>query len=557
MADERSHLIQKVQDSKTRKTSSSLSCINQYAGVILVLLWAGINTIAITLLLFYPSLSTVSGWDNTLFISAFVFFPIFGYLGEKWTRYKVIITGIIILVVSYTINLILTTILVILDEASDIIEYLCIITILSALVGFGLFLSNIIQFGTDQLQFAPSQHLAAFVRWFVCIFAFCWDLNIILQLVATTFEFHLLYHGIYCFIFILLFGFTITLVCCCKQRLVIEPPTHIDPVKMIWRVMKYAWKHKYPVRRSAFTYNENPPSRLDLAKERYGGPFTTEQVEDVKSFWNILTILLALVGNSTIDTRGVGQQYIDAMGINTTTITFFENIILRFPETFEYSIVFLYIPILVVVPFFPYYVPKMLKRMWIGLVFILFSGITLTVISAALNNSIQELNHTSFCGEHYQTSNITISNSLWPYYVLIIPQLLNGVGFLLNLVTILEFILAQGPHYMQGTLIGTLFLKIAVTLLIFIVGESTSAGCYWEKYAAICGFVFISLIIYSIAAYRYKYRQRNELADINVRVNIEEIYERRLEKEAREQDEDDNISCYSQHNYLSEVIKST
>ena len=91
----------------------------------------------------------------------------------------------------------------------------------------------------------------------------------------------------------------------------------------------------------------------------------------------------------------------------------------------------------------------------------------------------------------------------------------------------------------------------------FTVGELTIASCYWEYYAAISGFVFISLIIYSIAAYRYKYRQRNELADINVRVTIEEIYERNLEREAREQDEDDDISCYSQHNYLSEVIKST
>ena len=385
-------------------------------------------------------------------------------------------------------------------------------------------------------------YVAAFARWFACIFIFSWDFNLVFQLVATTFEFHLLYHGIYCFIFILLFGFSIALVCCCKQRLVIEPPTHIDPVKMIWRVMKYAWKHKYPVRRSAFTYNENPPSRLDLAKERYGGPFTTEQVEDVKSFWNILPILLPFLGNSIIATRGVGQQYIDAMGI---TITFFENIILRFPKIFDYSVVFLYIPLqLVIVPFFPYYVPKMLKQMWIGYVFILFSGITLTVISAALNNSLQELNHTSFCGEHYQTSNITISTGLWPYYVLIIPQLLSCIGLLLNLVTILEFILAQGPHYMQGTLIGTIFLKIAVTLLIPTVSEYTSVGCYWEYYAVISGIVFISLIIYSIVAYRYKYRQCNEISDINVRVTIEEIYERNLEREAKEQDEDDDTDYY-------------
>ena len=186
----------------------------------------------------------------------------------------------------------------------------------------------------------------------------------------------------------------------------------------------------------------------------------------------------------------------------------------------------------------------MLKQMWIGYVFILFSGITLTVISAALNNSLQELNHTSFCRVHYHTSNITISTGLWPYYVLIIPQLLSCIGLLLNLVTILEFILAQGPHYMQGTLIGTIFLKIAVTLLIPTVSEYTSVGCYWEYYAVISGIVFISLIIYSIVAYRYKYRQCNEISDINIRVTIEEIYERNLEREAKEQDEDDDTDYY-------------
>ena len=319
MKNEHSFLIQKDEVPKKRDSGCNsrpplfLKRIYEDSGVhskeaLIILIWSSVITTSFTILLLYPSLSAVSNWDMMLFISSFAFTPLCGYLGEKWTRYKVIITGTIILV-SYAIHLILTTILVILDvhqETSEVIEYLCIITILSALVGFGLFLSNIIQFGTDQLQFASSQHLAAFVRLFVCIFIFSWGLSIVL-LLATALEFKLIYYGTYCFIFILLFGFAIILVCCCKQQLVIEPPTHIDPVKMIWRVMKYAWKHKYPVRRSAFTYNENPPSRLDLAKERYGGPFTTEQVEDVKSFWNILTILLALLGNSIIDTRGVGQ----------------------------------------------------------------------------------------------------------------------------------------------------------------------------------------------------------------------------------------------------------
>ena len=46
---------------------------------------------------------------------------------------------------------------------------------------------------------------------------------------------------------------------------------------------------------SAFTYCEDElPSRLDLGKEKYGGPFTTEQVEDVDVFLGILKVLLSL-----------------------------------------------------------------------------------------------------------------------------------------------------------------------------------------------------------------------------------------------------------------------
>ena len=53
--------------------------------------------------------------------------------------------------------------------------------------------------------------------------------------------------------------------------------------------------YKHPLQRSAFTFSENYiPSRLDFAKERFGGPFTTEQVENVKTFLSILLIIFAL-----------------------------------------------------------------------------------------------------------------------------------------------------------------------------------------------------------------------------------------------------------------------
>ena len=53
-------------------------------------------------------------------------------------------------------------------------------------------------------------------------------------------------------------------------------------------------------------------------------------------------------------------------------------------------------------------------------------------------------------------------------------------------------------------------------------------GCSWEYYAVNTGVVLTSVIVYTIAAYKYKYRQRNELSDVNERVIITEYTERQL-----------------------------
>ena len=60
-------------------------------------------------------------------------------------------------------------------------------------------------------------------------------------------------------------------------------------------MVRFASRNKKPVYRSAFTYSEDDlPSRLDLRKQRYGGPFTTEQVEDVKVLFGMLKVLISL-----------------------------------------------------------------------------------------------------------------------------------------------------------------------------------------------------------------------------------------------------------------------
>ena len=67
----------------------------------------------------------------------------------------------------------------------------------------------------------------------------------------------------------------------------------VNPVKLIGQVLNYPRKNKYPKNRSALTYwEEDYPSRLDLGNEKYGGPFSVEQVKDVKTVLRLIPLLV-------------------------------------------------------------------------------------------------------------------------------------------------------------------------------------------------------------------------------------------------------------------------
>ena len=79
-----------------------------------------------------------------------------------------------------------------------------------------------------------------------------------------------------------------------KHWLIMEPQCQ-NPFKLVYDVIRFASKHKRPIYRSALTYwDDRRPSRIDLGKSKYGGPFSTEEVESVKSFIAITGVLLSL-----------------------------------------------------------------------------------------------------------------------------------------------------------------------------------------------------------------------------------------------------------------------
>ncbi len=84
-----------------------------------------------------------------------------------------------------------------------------------------------------------------------------------------------------------------SLVVHCKKEWFLINPSRNNPIKTVYRITRFARHHKVPVNRSAFTYCEDEiPTGLDLAKSKYGGPFTTDEVEGVKAFYGILKIIM-------------------------------------------------------------------------------------------------------------------------------------------------------------------------------------------------------------------------------------------------------------------------
>lgn len=157
----------------------------------------------------------------------------------------------------------------------------------------------------DQLHDFPGEDRSIFIHWYV----WCYNLSIFFGQLAWNLAYQVPYNLMqnnyssyagYCFLglipLIVAIGLPATL-CLAKHRkkwFLIEPGKLLNPYRLVYRVTRFARQHKTPVNRSAFTYCEDEvPKGLDLAKEKYGGWFTTEEVEDVKVFYGILKVLFS------------------------------------------------------------------------------------------------------------------------------------------------------------------------------------------------------------------------------------------------------------------------
>lgn len=69
-----------------------------------------------------------------------------------------------------------------------------------------------------------------------------------------------------------------------------------NPLREVANIVFYAAtvKDSPPVNRRAFRYGESRKRRIERAKSRYDGIYTSEEVEDVKTFCKIVLVQFSL-----------------------------------------------------------------------------------------------------------------------------------------------------------------------------------------------------------------------------------------------------------------------
>ena len=121
----------------------------------------------------------------------------------------------------------------------------------------------------------------------------------------------------------------------CSNRALQKNSQLSNPLKLLARVLNYARKHAFPERRSAFTYwEEECPSRIDLGKSKYGGPFTFEEVEDVKTVLRLIPLVSCILPVISLATDIKVDITVDC---NLSDLRFWAYFVVVFPDNFRSS----------------------------------------------------------------------------------------------------------------------------------------------------------------------------------------------------------------------------
>ena len=438
-----------------------------------------------------------------------LFFPIIGLIGDMCVgRYRMILGSMLFCLVMWIVTVIVVTLLCVYTETHSVLfGTISLIVLGVSFIGIAGIESIIIPFNIDQLMGASGDELSATIYWqyFTALIP-----QIVFVVLDCLSYYKFMYLSMLLMVVLSIGGVSLVLalsILFIFNHWLDTTPQFFNPIKQIFQVLNYARKNKYPRNRSALTYWENSvPSRLDLGKDKYGGPFTIEQVEDVKTVFRLLPVLISVIGFGFSATR-----------LNVTVLI---EILVFIEGPYILIAVYILIHLFILYPCCSKYIPSMLKRITLGLVFGLLTPIVCIIIQLIFL--------------HSGPSSIP-SNYQW-ITVIIITIIYSIADFLIR-VTSLEFIVAQSPKSMRGVMVGLLYASISVGRLSYrlvvylvsiIIGNDNNAHVLLFVSVVKSVILLLILIMFVIFAKCYKLRIRENI--VPVRQIAEEHYERYQEQ---------------------------
>ena len=399
---------------------------------------------------------------------------------------------------------------------------------IASLCGMVFFLCNIIQFGTDQLRDVPTRHSVLFL----CAIYWCDSISYLLALCISLPGKNINFYPSQRYIYVVEVKSSLLVIACgCFVALsilvvfIVQKKKHWlltehlggNPYLLTWRVVKFAAQHNKPIRRSAFTYCESDyPSRLDFGKQRYGGPFTTEQVEDVKTLLNILKVLLCLgpvffLEQSTIRRRHSNFEFFPS---NVWKKLFFDRVL-------STALAVIFIPLLMKC-FISRFIPNLFKRMGFSIACLLLIFVVYILYNTiSTEDFIHSGNHLVYCNNN----DTEISEPFVSLSAASITSLENVIHFIYRLqlyISVWEFICCQSPQHMKSLLFGLLYVikafnQLFASFTIWVFDKFLKediAICNRHFYLLNIGIALLLLLVFTVVSSKYRYRKRDDICNI-------------------------------------------
>jgi peptide/histidine transporter 3/4 len=481
----------------------------KHKGALLVLIWTFLclpvyHYLTLRKLSRSPIKDKLNLQPDATTLSMGLLLPIGGWLADAFFgRYKVISCGMWIMWFGAMLNGVSLVISKV-DEAygthGD--PWVSLFSMLIMGIGLGAFQANIIQFGIDQLIDASSTEIKSVIAWYT--------MTIFTSGITT-------YYSSYCapeYVAVLIIAVFLTLAVSSDfivghwltKEQIIE-----NSLPLILKTIHYTIKRKLNGHPTHSLEHQGFLSIFNIAKRVYNGPFTSEQVEDVKTFFRVLVVIVVFTifssGSTTINDISYQMAiHLHNWPIDDTTSGCYHVMSINY-ATFTYSAAVVLIYLVVIHPLFHRFIPRTsIAIKFLCSIFIFFAAVLLLLGLETSSYLLEKrLNRTTYGYAFQKESYIDVH---W----VILPNFLNGLSIFLYILSGIEFICAQAPFNMKGLVLGIACALFGLGALInasiseaFIDKDSIwknsplTSGILWylimEGFIVLVGFIVLMVIV--------------------------------------------------------------